>query len=232
MADNDAVPNHVALIPDGNRRWAAKHGKSPVEGHAVGIDNLGNLLKWCREFGVRELTAWGFSTENFDRSPTEVQGLMRLFEQKLKEGETRNELHEHRIRVRVMGDLSRFPEGVRRTIREQEERTANYDNYRINLLLGYGGRKEILDAVNRAIAGGARNVDENAFRKLLWSGGMASDPDLVIRTSGETRTSGFLPWQSAYSEYYFSKKFWPEFRRADFVRALKDYAHRKRRFGK
>jgi len=228
----DAVPKHVALIPDGNRRWARKRGKPLLEGHATGIDNLGNLLKWCREFGIKELTAWGFSTENFDRSPGEVQGLMKLFERKLMESEGKNEVHRYKIRLRVLGDLGKFPEGVRKRIRELEERTANYDRYHLNLLLGYGGRPELIDAVNRAIAGGMRRVDGKAFRKLLWSASLESDPDLVIRTSGETRTSGFLPWQSAYSEYYFSGKLWPDFKRADFVRALKDYARRKRRFGK
>lgn len=228
----DEVPRHIALIPDGNRRWARKHGKPLLEGHAAGIDNLGNLLKWCREFKVKELTAWGFSTENFDRSPSEVHGLMKLFEQKLRESEGKNEVHKYQVRVRVLGDLSRFPESVRKMIRGLEERTAKYDKYHLNLLLGYGGRQELIAAVKEAVEKNMRDINGQSFRKLLWTSGLESDPDLIIRTSGETRMSGFLPWQGAYSEYYFSKKLWPEFKRADFVRALKDYASRKRRFGK
>ncbi|VVC03285.1 Tritrans,polycis-undecaprenyl-diphosphate synthase (GGDP specific) [Candidatus Burarchaeum australiense] len=227
-----ARPKHIAVIPDGNRRWARKHGKSPVEGHEAGIDNLGNLLKWCREFGVRECTAWGFSTENFDRPPSEVYGLMKLFEKKLREFEKNDDLRKNKIRVCVLGDLGRFPSGLRNKIMELEKSTEKHDKYRFNVLLSYGGRKELLDAVNRALAGGARHVDDASFRKLLWTGALSSDPDLVIRTAGESRTSGFLPWQSAYSEYYFSKKLWPDFGRADFVSALRDYSKRKRRFGK
>ena len=227
-----ARPKHIALIPDGNRRWARKHGKTPVEGHAVGIDNLGNLLRWCREFGVKELTAWGFSTENFDRPASEVRGLMKLFEKKLLEAEKRHDVHKYGIRVRVLGDLDRFPARFRDKIRELEGRTDKYDKYQFNILLSYGGRKEILDAVNRAIAGGVRRVDEASFRKLLWTGALSSDPDLIIRTAGESRLSGFLPWQGAYSEHYVSKKLWPDFKRADFVKALRDYSKRKRRFGK
>ena len=224
-------PRHIALIPDGNRRWARKHGKSPIEGHAAGIDNLWNLLKWCREAGVKTLTGWGFSSDNFRRSASEVNELMRLFEHKLKEYENRNEVHEHRIRVQVLGDMSRFPERITNRIRELERTTEKYRNYELNLLLGYGGRQELINAVNRALQSGARHVDERSFRNLLWSGALSSDPDLVIRTSGEVRTSGFLPWQSAYSEYYFSKKLWPDFKRSDFMQALKEYASRKRRFG-
>ncbi len=225
-------PKHLALIPDGNRRWARRHGKTPVEGHAVGIDNLGNLLKWCREFKVKELTAWGFSTENFDRPPGEVHGLMKLFEKKLMEAEDRNEVHKYKIRVRVLGDLDRFPSQLRDKIRELEGRTKNYDAYNFNILLSYGGRKELVAAVNSAIASGVRRVDEASFRKLLWTAPLSSDPDIIIRTAGESRMSGFLPWQGAYSEYYVSQKLWPDFKRGDFVKALRDYSKRKRRFGR
>jgi len=232
MAKGMERPRHVALIPDGNRRWARKQGKSVIEGHAAGIDNLGNLLKWCREAKIKTLTAWGLSTENLKRPASEVRALMKLFEKKLSEAEDRNEVHKYEIRVRVLGNIGAFPGGVRSKIRELEENTVNYDKYELNLLLGYGGRQELLDAINRMLESGRHHVDENMFRKFLWSGAMSSDPDLVLRTSGEVRTSGFLPWQSAYSEYYFSQKLWPDFKRADFKRALKEYAKRKRRFGK
>jgi len=232
MAGKAERPRHVALIPDGNRRWARREGKRVIEGHAAGIDNLGNLLKWCREAKVKTLTAWGFSTENFERPASEVRELMRLFERKLSEAEDRNEVHKYKIRLRVLGDLEKFPERVRKMIRELEGKTAGYDKYELNLLLGYGGRQELVAAVNRALASGRKRVDEKSFRQFLWSGALSSDPDLVIRTSGEMRTSGFLPWQSTYSEYYVSKKLWPDFRRADFRKALAEYARRKRRFGK
>ncbi|RLG19824.1 di-trans,poly-cis-decaprenylcistransferase [Candidatus Micrarchaeota archaeon] len=227
-----SAPKHVALIPDGNRRWARKYRKPLIEGHAKGIDNLWKLMEWCREANVRTLTGWGFSSDNFKRSASEVRALMELFERKLKEYEDREEVHKHKIRVQVRGNLDEFPRKLIKKIKELEERTEEYREYELNLLIGYGGRQELVNAVNEILRSGVKHVDEKSFRKYLWSGALSSDPDLVIRTSGEIRTSGFLPWQSAYSEYYFSKKLWPEFKKADFKRALREYASRKRRFGK
>lgn len=224
------VPFHIALIPDGNRRWAKRKGLGVLIGHDKGIENLANMLKWCREAGVRVFTAWGFSTENFSRDRSEVQGLMKLFEKKLLESEGRNEVHKYRIRVRVLGRIGQFPKKVQEKIREVMEKTKHYDRYYLNILLGYGGRQELIDAVQKLVREG-KGVSEQGIANSLYTSGIP-DPDLVIRTSGEQRTSGFLPWQSAYSEWYFSKKLWPDFTKRDFKAALREYARRKRRFGK
>lgn len=221
-------PKHVAIIPDGNRRWARKMGLSPVQGHDRGIDNIQNVLKWCRKYGVRELTMWGFSTENFLRDRSEVSGLISLFKKKLSEG-LQEDYKKYKVRVRFLGRIQSFPRDVQKKMKQVEQETAKFGKYSLNLMLAYGGRQEILDAVNRALAEGKRKLDEKSFASLLY---LPDPPDLVIRTSGEVRTSGFLPWQSAYSEFHFSKKLWPDFHESDFRRALSDYAKRKRKYGK
>jgi len=221
-------PKHIAIIPDGNRRWAKKRGLTPVQGHDRGIDNMGNVLKWCRKYGIRELTMWGFSTENFLRDRDEVNGLISLFKKKLSEG-LQEDYKKYRVRVRFLGRISSFPQDVQEKMRQVEKETEKFSKYNLNLMLAYGGRNEILDAVNRALAQGKRKLDEKSFSSLLY---LPASPDLVIRTSGEIRTSGFLPWQSAYSEFHFSKKLWPDFHESDFRRALADYAKRKRKYGK
>ncbi|MCX8174984.1 MAG: polyprenyl diphosphate synthase [Candidatus Micrarchaeota archaeon] len=221
-------PRHIAIIPDGNRRWARKRGLDPVQGHAAGIDNIGNVLRWCRKYGIHTLTMWGFSTENFMRDRKEVAGLMELFKQKLSEG-LRKDYKKYKVRVRFLGRISSFPRDIQEKMREAENQTRRFSRYTLNLLLAYGGRQEILDAVNRAIQMGKKRLDEKSFSALLY---LSDSPDLIIRTSGEIRTSGFLPWQSAYSEFHFSKKLWPDFRESDFRKALADYSKRKRKYGK
>ncbi|MCX6772839.1 MAG: polyprenyl diphosphate synthase [Candidatus Micrarchaeota archaeon] len=221
-------PKHIAIIPDGNRRWAKKRGLTPVQGHDAGIDNIQNVMKWCRKYKIRELTMWGFSTENFLRDRSEVTGLISLFKMKLSEG-LQKDYVKYKVRVRFLGKISSFPSDVQEKMRQVEKETAHFSKYSLNLMLAYGGRQEILEAVNRALAGGKRKLDEKSFASLLY---LPDSPDLVIRTSGEMRTSGFLPWQSAYSEFYFSRKLWPDFHESDFKRALADYAKRKRKYGK
>ena len=221
-------PTHIAIIPDGNRRWAAKRGLSPVQGHSVGIDNIQNVLRWCRKSHVRTLTMWGFSTENFLRDRSEVSGLIELFKKKLSEG-LQNDYRKYKVRVRFLGRISSFPRDVQEKMKQVERQTAHFSDYNLNLLLAYGGRQEIIDAINSAIASGKKKLDEKSFSSFLY---LPDSPDLIIRTSGEVRTSGFLPWQSAYSEFYFSKKLWPDFHEKDFKSALVDYAKRKRKYGK
>jgi len=221
-------PKHIAIIPDGNRRWAKRRGLTPVQGHDAGIDNIQNVLKWCRKYGIRELTMWGFSTENFLRDRSEVTGLISLFKKKLSEG-LQKDYKKYKVRVRFLGKISSFPRDVQEKMREVEEETKHFSKYSLNLMLAYGGRQEILEAVNKAIKQGMKKVDEKSFASLL---SLKDSPDLVIRTSGEVRTSGFLPWQSAYSEFYFSRKLWPDFHESDFRKALADYAKRKRKYGK
>ncbi|MEM2963204.1 MAG: polyprenyl diphosphate synthase [Candidatus Anstonellales archaeon] len=223
-------PYHVAIIPDGNRRWARKNGLPTLEGHKKGIENMKKTLEWCRELGVKMVSLWGFSTENITRSKEEVNYLFRLFEEKLKEGEKEKDYSKYKIRVRFYGRREIFPQSIQKKMAEIEQKTSKNKKYFLNLFFGYGGRQEIVDAVNKAVELGIR-VNEKSFQKLLYTNDLP-DPDLIIRTSGEIRTSGFMPYQSAYSEFYFSKKLWPEFDKREFKKALLEYSKRKRRFGK
>ncbi|MEM4348451.1 MAG: polyprenyl diphosphate synthase [Candidatus Anstonellaceae archaeon] len=220
-------PKHIAIIPDGNRRWARRHKISKVEAYEKGIDKIANVLKWCKKYGIRTLTMWGFSTENFRREKEEVRQLFLLFDKKLTEG-LKKDYKKYKARVRFLGNLQAFPLQLQEKMKKAEAETAKNTKYTLNLLIGYGGRQEILNAVNLAIEEG-KKLDMKGFERLLY---LQDEPDLVIRTSGEIRTSGFLPWQTAYSEYYFCKKLWPDFSEADFKRALEEYSRRKRKYGR
>lgn len=226
---------HVAVIPDGNRRWARKEGVSLLEGYKKGIERLENLLKWCRDCNVKVLTLWGFSTENIGRDKKEIKSLFSLFGVKLDEALKSDEYHKKKVRVRFLGKRDMFPKGIRQRIEKLEHATKNYNSFSLNIMLGYGGREEIVNAVSSIVEdarkGKIRSVNERLIPNYLYTGSLP-DPDLVIRTSGEQRLSGFLPWQSAYSELYFSKKLWPDFSRADFKKAVDAYSRRERRFGK
>lgn len=233
----NTVPQHVAIIPDGNRRWAKKHGITLVRGYDKGIRKIGDVLKWCKEYDVHTLSMWGFSTSNAKRNPEEIERLFGLFKKYLykiitesrKKGE--KERKKYDVRVKFLGRRALFPKEIRDAMDKIEDFTKNSKTYQLNLLLGYGGREEIVDAVNALLEEGAQKVDEEAIGKHLYSAGMR-DPDLIIRTSGEQRLSGFMPWQSVYSELYFCRKLWPDFSRKDFVAALRTYDARMRRFGK
>ena len=226
---------HLAIIPDGNRRWAKKNKVSLKRGYVQGIERMGDLLKWCREENIRMLTIWGFSMENFARTKNEVRSLFGLFSQRLDEALKEDEYHKNRVRVRFFGRRDQFPKHIQQKIAELEEQTAHYNRFYLNLFFGYGGRVEIVDAcqaiVDKARQGTVKKVTETMFASQLYTTGMP-DPDLIIRTSNETRLSGFLPWQGAYSELYFSKKLWPDFTRRDLKAALRDYARRQRRYGR
>ncbi|MCX8198093.1 MAG: polyprenyl diphosphate synthase [Candidatus Micrarchaeota archaeon] len=222
------LPKHIAIIPDGNRRWAARKKVPLAQAYSKGIDHIADVLKWCKKHKINTLTMWGFSTENFMRSKKEVGELFRLFSQKLSEG-LKHDYKKYKVRVRFLGRISELPKDVQEKMKKVENETEKNDKYTLNLLLAYGGRQEILDAVNAAVSSGVKKFDEESFSKLLY---LKDSPDLVIRTSGEIRTSGFLPWQSSYSEYYFSKKLWPDFAYSDFKKALKDYSRRRRKYGK
>lgn len=225
------LPHHIAVIPDGNRRWSEKHGKSKQEGYAIGIRHIGDLLKWCKEYDIRMLTMWGFSLENFQRDKEEIGGLFRLFKENLRKAIESDEKNKHDLRVRFFGRLYLFPKEMQDMIKKAEELSAKNKKYQLNLLLSYGGRAEIVDAINSIIKKGYKEVDENIVSEHMYMAGLP-DPDLIIRTSGEQRLSGLLPWQSVYSEFYFSKKLWPDFSKKDFEAALRQYEKRKRRFGR
>ncbi len=225
------LPHHIAIIPDGNRRWSEKHGKSKQEGYAIGIRHIGDVMKWCKEYDIRMLTMWGFSIENFQRESDEIRGLFGLFRENLKEAIESDEKNKYDLRVRFFGRLHLFPKDIYSMIKKAEELSAKNKEYQLNLLLSYGGRAEIVDAVNAIIKKGYKEIDEETLSRHMYTAGLP-DPDLIIRTSGEQRLSGLLPWQSVYSELYFCKRLWPDFGRKDFENALRQYAKRQRRFGK
>jgi undecaprenyl diphosphate synthase len=227
-----AVPKHIAIVPDGNRRWAQAKGLSKEEGYATGIRKIGDVLKWCKEFDVPMLTMWGFSTDNFKRDQHEVQMLFGLFKENLKKAIDSDDRNKTEMRVRFYGRIHLFPPEIRQMIKLAEQSAGGPGaKYQLNLLLSYGGREEIVDAVNEIIAQGIRKVDEKTISDHLYTRDVP-DPDLIIRTSGEQRLSGLMPWQSCYSEFYFCPKLWPDFSKEDFEDALKEYERRMRRFGK
>ncbi len=230
--DEANVPRHMAIIPDGNRRWARLKGIGNREGYAIGIRKIGDVLKWCKEADVRMLTMWGFSTDNFKRDREEVSGLFELFKENLQKAIESDDRNKDELRVRFFGRIGLFPREIQDMIAQAEKMTSGGERkYQLNLLLSYGGREEIVDAVNSIISEGLRNVDEKAISDHLYTKGVP-DPDLIIRTSGEQRLSGLMPWQSCYSEFYFCKKLWPDFSKRDFNAAIRVYASRRRRYGK
>ncbi len=221
---------HIAIIPDGNRRWSKEKGISKREGYAIGIRKIGDVLKWCKEHDVKMLTMWGFSTDNFKRDQDEVGGLFELFKENLKKAIESDDENKKKLKVRFFGRIHLFPKDIQNMIKKAEEISARNSEYQLNLLLSYGGREEIVDAVNDIIREKIEHVSEQDISDHLYTKGLP-DPDLVIRTSGEQRLSGLMPWQTSYSEFYFSKKLWPDFSKEDFEEALNEYARRKRRFG-
>ncbi len=232
MPEGKTVPKHIAIIPDGNRRWAKRKGISRQEGYAIGIRKIGDVLKWCKEADVRMVTMWGFSTDNFKRDRDEVGGLFELFKENLRKALESDDRNKDELRVRFFGRLGLFPNEIQDMIRKAEEATASGERrYQLNLLLSYGGREEMVDAVNAIIREGLREVDEDAIGAHLYTKGLP-DPDLIIRTSGEQRLSGLMPWQSCYSEFYFCRKLWPDFSKRDFGAALSEFSRRRRRYGK
>jgi tritrans,polycis-undecaprenyl-diphosphate synthase [geranylgeranyl-diphosphate specific] len=230
------IPKHIAIIMDGNRRFARDLGIDPNLGHEKGRDKLKEVLEWCLDVGVKILTVYAFSTENLKRSRKEVNHLMRLFAENFRKMGEDERVHEHGIRVRVLGQRDLLPEDVREAIEYAEEKTKDYDNYFYNIAVAYGGREEIVTAI-RSIAQDVKDgkmsvegIDEEAFASKLYTADVP-DPDLILRTSGEERISNFLLWQLAYSELYFVDVYWPGFRKLDFLRAIRSYQMRQRRYG-
>ena len=231
-------PEHVAIILDGNRRWASERSLNPWIGHRYGADKIEDLLDWCLDLGVKSITLYAFSTENFRRSPKEVNEIMQIAEEKLRIILEDEKIHENKVRVKAIGRLDLLPKKLQGLIRRVEESTKNYDERFLNVALAYGGRAEIVDAtkkIARKVESGdltVKEIDEKLFEEYLYTAHMPKqDPDLIIRTSGEERLSGFLSWQSAYSELCFLDMNWPEFRRIELLRAVRTYQRRKRRFG-
>jgi len=228
------VPRHVAFIMDGNGRWARARGLPRLKGHEAGAETVRRVIRCCRDRGIRYLTLYAFSTENWRRPAPEVNGLMNLLVQFLARNE--HELHEHRVRLQVIGRRADLPATVRSELARVEAATAGHDRGTLVLALSYGGRAELADAARRiaeeAAAGTLRpgEVTEETVAARLYAPGIP-DPDLVVRTSGEFRLSNFLLWQAAYSEWVVTPVLWPDFGEDDFRAALEAYAKRQRRFG-
>ncbi|MGQ0843233.1 MAG: isoprenyl transferase [Sporichthyaceae bacterium] len=230
----ERAPRHVGVILDGNRRWAKATGGRPEQGHQAGADKIHELLGWCAESGVEVVTLWLLSTDNLSRPAEELQPLLRIIER------TVEELTGAGWRVNPVGAIDLLPPETARVLKAAADDTAGRPGLVVNVAVGYGGRREIADAVRsllheqaalgRSIEQLAEVLDVEHIAEHLYTRGQP-DPDLVIRTSGEQRLSGFLLWQSAHSEFHFCEAYWPDFRRVDFLRALRDYARRDRRFG-
>lgn len=233
------LPKHIAIIMDGNRRYAMMQGMPPYKGHEVGKDKLEEVIKWCHELGIKILTVFAFSTDNFKRKKEEVEHLMKLFEEDLKRLANEKEIHENKVRVKIIGQIDLLPENVRKAAVNVMEKTKNYDKYYFNIAIGYGGREEIIEAIKKV----AKDVKEGKIKpeeinkEILSSYLYTShlpfpDPDLVLRTSGEERISNFLLWQLAYAELYFTDVYWPALKKTDFLKAIQSYQRRQRRYGK
>jgi undecaprenyl diphosphate synthase len=225
------LPRHVAIIMDGNRRWARLHDRAEIEGHAAGVEAIRNLLRHAVRRGVPVLTLYAFSRENWARSDDEVAGLFGLLEQAIR-SETA-ELRAQGVRIRLLGRLDELPEATRTSIDAALAETAGGDRLQLNVAFNYAGRTELVDAFRRLIATGveAESIDETAIAASLYTAGLP-DPDLVIRTGGEQRLSNFLIWQSAYAEFYSTEALWPDFGAEAFDAALLEFARRTRRFGR
>lgn len=225
------IPRHVAIIMDGNGRWARARGQPRLAGHRAGTRNIRRVLRACASCGVEVLTIYAFSTENWGRPSAEVRGLMRLLEQALTEQLA--ELHAEGVQIRHSGSLERVSESLSKKIQEALELTKDNQRIILNVAFNYGGRAEIMNAVRRIIADGvaAEEVNEDLFTRYLHTAGLP-DPDLIIRTAGEMRLSNFLIWQGAYAEYYSTPTYWPDFDQEELRKALEAYAARERRFGR
>lgn len=235
------MPGHIGIILDGNRRHGFQRGiTDPRAIYSLGAGKLDEVLDWCGEFRIPAVTLWVLSTDNLSRSSAQVSGILMAIEKKLLALATDPEIHHRRVRVQAIGRLDLLPASTLGAIATAQKATAPYDSMALNIAVAYGGRDEIVDSVRSFLSQEARNgasledvigrVTTAAISENLYMKGLP-DPDLIIRTSGEVRLSGFLLWQSAYSEFYFSDIYWPAFRKIDFLRAIRSYQERRRRFG-
>lgn len=235
------LPRHVGVIVDGNRRFAAERGQRPAQGHAAGAQKIEEFLDWCWELQIPYVTLWLLSTDNLDRDDREVAALLRIIEGLVTRIAWHPTSPERGLRVTALGALDLLPAETARVLKEAEEATADHDRFFLQVAVGYGGRREIVDALRslleEADARGASpgevaaGLTVDSLNPHLYAKDLP-EPDLIIRTSGEVRMSGFLLWQSAHSEFYFCDPYWPAFRRIDFLRAVRDYQRRRRRYGR
>jgi undecaprenyl diphosphate synthase len=236
MSKIENVPRHLALIPDGNRRWSKSKGLKLLRGYSTGIRKFIDFSIWSKEFGIKTLSVWALSTENIhNRSKSELSMFYNLFTKEASDPKILSDLVSNRVRVKVIGDTTMLPAQLKKALRKVEAKTRKFTDLTINLLIGYGGRDDIVHAARmaamHAVRTGSTSISESDVKANLRTNSIA-DADLIIRTSGEKRLSGFLPWQSTYSELYFAKKYWPDFSKKDLKLALADYSRRQRRFGR
>ena len=225
------LPNHVAIVPDGNGRWAEQRGLPRLVGHQAGSENMWRMVKYLSEYPIKYVTVYGFSTENWNRPEDEVRGLLSILEEAINKHAPA--LHKRGVRLRHLGRLSELPQGLQLAINRAVELTKNNTGMTLSLAFNYGGRIEILDAVRRLMAEGitTQNIDEELFSSYLYTAD-SPDVDLLVRSGDELRLSNFLIWQTAYSEYYFTEVLWPDFTKKDIDKALLSYSQRRRRFGR
>lgn len=231
----NSIPKHVAIIMDGNGRWASKRGLPRLAGHREGVKPLKNVVRLCNDLGIKYITAYSFSNENWERPENEVSGLMQLFFETV--AAEIEDLNKNGVRIVLIGNRNLIPQKVLKRFEDAENITKNNENVVLNIAFSYGSRQEIIEAVKKACIDIKNNkidikdIDEDYFSSLLFTRN-CPDPDLLIRTSGEFRISNFLLWQIAYCELYFTKTLWPDFSNAEFLKAIWDYQQRNRRFGK
>ncbi|MFC1949655.1 polyprenyl diphosphate synthase [Chloroflexota bacterium] len=224
------LPTHIAIVPDGNGRWAERRELPRLNGHQVGAENMYRMVEYLNEYPIKYVTLYGFSTENWSRPEEEVRGLFQILADFIER--TIKDIHQKGVKLRHLGQLEKLPHNLQRVIKDAVELTKNNTRMTLSVAFNYGARAEILDAVHRIIDEGvpARDIDEKLFDSYLYTAGLP-DVDMLIRTGDELRLSNFLIWQTTYSEYHFTKVLWPDFGKKDIDKALLSYSRRKRRFG-
>ena len=232
------MPEHIAVILDGNRRWAVEKALPHIEGHKYGVRVVEKFLDWCFDLDIKTITVYIFSNENFGRPENEVRNTLNLIEEETAKLLKNEKIHKNRVRIKAMGKIDSLPKTLKKILHDVDEATKNYSDYYLNIAIAYGGRAEIVDATRKIAKKiqeqeiALEEIDEDLFRKYLYTAHLPNPyPDLVIRTSGEERLSGFLLWQSAYSELCFLDVFWPDFRKIDLLRTIRTYQKRVRKFG-
>lgn len=221
-------PRHVAIILDGNRRYGKKIGLQPWKGHEFGIRKLEKLFKWCLQLGVKELTLYAFSTENFKRARKEIDYLFNLFWKEFKRIREGKGIFASKVRINVIGRSWMFPKKMQKAMQDVINKTGKNKKLVVNFAMAYGGRQEITDAVGKIMNSGLKAINDRTMARFLY---LKSEPEIVIRPGGEVRTSNFLTWQSTYSEWFFIRKLWPEFTKKDLISCMKEFRQRERKFG-
>ena len=233
------LPEHIAVVLDGNRRWARSKGQDAWDGHWAGENNVKNFLKWCRELEIKTVTLYALSAENFKRDPLELEELMKIYESAIREVLSSDEIQKNNVHVKAIGRLNLLPESLQKLISQVEGDTKNFNRFYVNIALAYSGRAEIVDATRELAEQVKRgeilpgDITEELIEEHLYTKHLPQqDPDLIIRTGSESRLSNFLLWQSAYTELFILDVYWPDFREIDLMRAIRSYQKRSRRFGK